>query len=658
MNPDANPLLQDLRTLHVRGAHFVLADGQKRPTNRGWQKTSASFSDVVAHVGRGGRVGVVPSSLQLVCIDVDEGGKDGVDAVEHVLGPPVTVTGTRRQDGYHVWYRSPKDAVVGNRKWRCGNASGDVRGSRGFAILWDARKLAHGLCYCFEDAKPVHPAALTNQTATTRGVEAVRQAPEGTRNDTLNREAFAAAKNGHLDQEAVHKAAREAGLPDSEIRTTLASAAKAGKRQRAKNPNTHHLGFARKFVETLGQDRRFCVTRGKWMAWNSRSGWQEARQFRNDMAELIERVVPREKRSSWVRSTHIAGSLVLASEQLHQDAWDQNPALLGLPGGRVVNLVTGEEREQKRDDFITKRTGCELGNGDSRQWEDFVLQVCGGDLEMAKALQIAVGASAFGHNREHRVEILCGDGGTGKSVFAGTLQAALDTYASSLPASVLASRTEQHPAGIASLLGRRLAVVPEVSGGMFRAETLLALSGGDRIPARFMRQNFFEFTPGATLWIMTNHPPSVHLVDNAVRRRIRIWPFETKPAEPDPRLPERLRSDAELPGVLRWIVEGAGLYANNGIKNCRAVQRATAAYFEASDSVARWIDARCVHLNEAETPAGKLFADYEAWCRAEGIRSNSKTAWGTAVGRVAEKRRVRTGIIYALAIRNATREGV
>ena len=188
---------------------------------------------------------MIPSSLQLVCIDIDEGGKQGIEVIERLLGPPVTVTRTRRKDGYHVWYRIPKDAVVGNRKWRCVDASGDVRGSRGFAILWrgfailwDAKKLADRLHHGFDDAKPVDLAALTNQAATSRGVEAVRQAPEGARNDTLNREAFVAAKNGHLDPEEFRKAARAAGLPDSEISSTLASAAKAGKRDRAKK-NRH-----------------------------------------------------------------------------------------------------------------------------------------------------------------------------------------------------------------------------------------------------------------------------------------------------------------------------------------------------------------------------------------------------------------------------------
>ena len=643
---------QALQYLHARGAHFVLSDTQKRPIGKRWQKKPASFRDVSAHVGNGGLVGVVPSSLQLACIDVDEGGKTGVDAVAELLGPPITVTRTRRKDGFHVWYRVPGDAVVGNRKWQCADASGDVRGSRGFAILWDAQQLAHELLYCFDAAEPVKLDGLPRHSTTLRGPEAVRRATEGTRNDTLNKEVFLAAKDGTSDLEAFRGAARENGLPDREIDSTLASAAAAGKRQRAKNADTHHLGFARKFIATHGQNRRFCRTRGKWMAWTTSDGWNEARQPRGDMAQVIETAVPAKNRPIWVRATHISGSLVLAAEQLRHDDWDQNPGLLGLPGGRVVDLAIGKERDQDRHDFITMRTGCELGQGVSQRWLDFVSEACGGDQEMIHSLQIAIGASAFGHNREHRVQILCGDGGTGKSVFAGTVQAALDTYATSLPASVLASRTEQHPTGVASLLRKRLAVVPEVSGGMFRAETLLALSGGDLIPARFMRQDFFDFRPGATLWIMTNQPPSVHLVDNAIRRRIRIWPFETKPADPDPTLPERLRSAAELPGALRWIVDGAVLYAKNGIKDCRAVQAATAAYFEATNSVSGWIEARCTVTPEAKTPARTLFRDYQAWCSAEGIRPITGTAWGITVGRLAEKRRVRTGNVYALAIRS------
>ena len=202
-----------------------------------------------------------------------------------------------------------------------------------------------------------------------------------------------------------------------------------------------------------------------------------------------------------------------------------------------------------------------------------------------------------------------------------------------MPASVLNARTDQHPTGIAALTGRRFVTVPEVTGGNFRSETLKALSGGDTITARFMRQDFFVFRPTCTLWLMTNEPPAVRLVDNALRRRIRIWPFEAKPTAPDPKLPERLRSPEVLGGVLRWIVDGAVQFAalDGPFPDCRAVREATAQYFEATDSIGAWFDACCTSSTNIETAARDLFRSYGDWCDAEGRRAVTRTAWGTSI---------------------------
>ena len=44
---------------------------------------------------------------------------------------------------------------------------------------------------------------------------------------------------------------------------------------------------------------------------------------------------------------------------------------------------------------------------------------------MENALQVAVGASLYGGNKEHQIQILVGDGSTGKSTFLGAIAAAL-----------------------------------------------------------------------------------------------------------------------------------------------------------------------------------------------------------------------------------------
>ena len=121
--------------------------------------------------------------------------------------------------------------------------------------------------------------------------------------------------------------------------------------------------------------------------------------------------------------------------------------------------------------------------------------------------------------------------GTGKSVFLNAIGAALGDYAGAMPPTVLASKGNDHPTGLAGVVDKRFVMVPEVNAGMWKEETLKTITGGDVIPVRYMRQDFFAVKPDCTLWVSTNQPPALRMVDDAIRRRLRIWPFTHKPAE-------------------------------------------------------------------------------------------------------------------------------
>src|SRR5262249_13180590 len=110
---------------------------------------------------------------------------------------------------------------------------------------------------------------------------------------------------------------------------------------------------------------------------------------------------------------------------------------------------------------------------------------------------------------------------------------------------------------LARLQGARFVAAVEVERNRKLAEVLVKqLTGGDIITARFFYEEFFEYQPVLKLWLAVNHKPMVQGTDHAIWRRIRLLPFTaTIPAdEQDKRLMEKLQ--AELPGILRWAVEG------------------------------------------------------------------------------------------------------
>ena len=128
----------------------------------------------------------------------------------------------------HAWYRAPAD-TVGNRRWQLSGAAGDIRGTNGYVVLWDAPQLADGLARGFDAAQPADPTQLPRPTSTRQGgPAAVRHAPVGARNETLNHEVFQDAMRGVVDPAAYRDAGHAAGLPGDEVERTLASAIQAG----------------------------------------------------------------------------------------------------------------------------------------------------------------------------------------------------------------------------------------------------------------------------------------------------------------------------------------------------------------------------------------------------------------------------------------------
>ena len=180
-----------------------------------------------------------------------------------------------------------------------------------------------------------------------------------------------------------------------------------------------------------------------------------------------------------------------------------------------------------------------------------------------------------------------------------------------------ASQVDRHPTELANLRGARLVTATETEEGRrWAEERIKALTGGDPISARFMRQDFFEYTPSFKLFVTGNNKPGLRSVDEAIRRRIRLIPFTvTIPeADRDHDLEAKLR--AEWPGILRWMIDGCLSWQADGLSPPTAVTEATDKYLKAEDAFSLWLDDCCIRDAQAWTKGSLLFGSWKNWAEA------------------------------------------
>ena len=245
----------------------------------------------------------------------------------------------------------------------------------------------------------------------------------------------------------------------------------------------------------------------------------------------------------------------------------------------------------------------------------FLRRVLADNDLLIRYLQRVVGYCLTGDVREQSLWFLHGGGSNGKSTFLGALLDLFGDYGMQAVGELLMAKDhETHPAERAALFGRRLVATIETEEGKRMAESLMKqLTGGDKISARKMYKDFFEFKPSHKLLLAANHKPTIQGNDHAVWRRIKLVPFRvTIPeSEKDKALPAKLK--IESPGILRWAVRGCLDWQREGLSEPEEVRQATAGYRAEQDTLGEFIDACCFLHAEARVKASTLLGAYAAW---------------------------------------------
>jgi putative DNA primase/helicase len=252
------------------------------------------------------------------------------------------------------------------------------------------------------------------------------------------------------------------------------------------------------------------------------------------------------------------------------------------------------------------------------------------NADLIAFLQRAVGYSLTGKTGERVIFILYGSGANGKSTLIETIRFMLGGYASRTPTQTLMiKQTGSIPNDIARLRGQRFVSAAESEQGQRLAESLIKdLTGNETVSARFMRAEWFEFKPEFKIWLSTNNKPQVTGTDNAIWDRIRLIPFNVTipPEQRDPKLQDKLRG--ELPGILRWAVQGCLDWQRSGLGVPLEVAEAMKAYRTEMDILKQFISDRCELKRDAEVSKAALHEAFSAWCSENGETELSKKEFG------------------------------
>ena len=409
------------------------------------------------------------------------------------------------------------------------------------------------------------------------------------------------------------------------------------------------LGHGERLARRFGDSLRYVRAWG-WLAYNG-AAWEQSDARAQQAAKQTVRAIYREAATlddADQRAAHAKCATRSESKQridallamggsepqiyAEPDDFDQTAMLLNLPNG-TLDLQTNELRQHSPSDMLTKTAGAIYEpEAVCPQWESFLDDVMAGNADLIDFIQRAMGYSLTGSTEEQCLFFLYGTGANGKSTFAEVLLALLGDYGTKTRTeSLLTRRFDGGPNNdIAALAGARLVIAAEVPEGRRLNENLIKdLTGGDTISARFMRKEFFTFSPIFKLWMYGNHKPQIRGTDDGIWRRLRLIPFEVQIPEPDQDRQLKHRLLAELPGILNWALEGLRSWQETGLRPPQEVLDATSGYRAEMDTLQAFIDECCVAGNpNVSVLMQELYPAYQEWATESGEDSITKRRFG------------------------------
>lgn len=302
-----------------------------------------------------------------------------------------------------------------------------------------------------------------------------------------------------------------------------------------------------------------------------------------------------------------------------QTWWDSKSGYL-VTGDGVVDLEavlrSGDVAASPFNPFIasTMALDARLDQAPPRgtsEWERGVAKVLP-DEQVRTYLQKRFGLALLGRPSIAGKSLVWqwGPGDTGKSTLQEAIAGAKGVfapYSAQTTSRIITKRGAEREASklfIAMARGKRFAIISEITEGeTLDQEAVKVLTGGDTVTGEAKFRNPVSYEFGATLFVATNHPPSLPPGDTALLGRLHVVPFEHRlwvrtknptewaAADEAHRADEDwkdkvLSSPSERAAILRWVLDGLALFGREGLGDLpQAMRESKASFTEDADPI-------------------------------------------------------------------------
>lgn len=647
--------------------------GKHPLTPRGFLEATTNLSTIKALWDKwpNANIGMATGEISgVVVIDID--GPEGVVSLsDKTLPATLTAASGRADGGIHYYFQWPGFKVKNAVKLLDGV---DIRADGGYIILPGSRH-SSGNYYKWLDETEPSPApqwmldTFQAQTEKSETPEELEPVPKGSRNVYLTGVAGALRRKG-LSFAAIraalliHNQERlEEPLDSGEVEKIAESVSAMG----AADPNPpqvvsfilddelgdikYHdicksaeltdLGNAKVFATLYAGRFLYDHIRKKWMVWAegahvwredamaaARRGMMATLQMRKQAGMMISDDRERAAHLQGVRRAENGRAIESALEKAASfkqiatvtSRFNQYPMLLNCLNG-TYDLSAGIFRDSKPSDLISSQANVAYDpKATCPLWDGFIREIFQDDTELIAYVKRALGLCLSGDISEQAFFVAYGSGANGKSTMLNTVTRLLGDYGKTTPFDTFdADSRNQYGNDLAALQGTRLVIAIESEQHRKLAEARIkSITGGDDISCRFLYGEFFSFRPQFKVWLAVNHRPQVRGSDHGIWRRIHLIPFNRK-FEGDSRdLQLEKKLARELPGILNWLIEGFHEWKRHGLQPPAVVMEATKDYKRENDSVALWLEERCILHDEKEISATEAYTDFREYLKSSG----------------------------------------